>query len=217
MENMDKDMMQAEEKVAEKPTPDMKPKNTGSKTIAALIIILAIIIGAGYYFRGALFAATVNGSSISRLAVMKELEKQGGGETLDILITQKLIEQEGKAKGIEVTNADIEKEIDDLRVQMNEQGANFDEVLAAQGLTIDDVRFQFRIQKLVEGLLGDKIAVSDEDIDNYINLNQITIEAGKEDEVREQAQKQVRQQKLNTEASTQAEITYYGLYLPKTN
>ena len=48
--------------------------------------------------RGLFVVALVNGEPISRIEVIKALEKQGGKATLDSLVTKKLIAQEARSK-----------------------------------------------------------------------------------------------------------------------
>ena len=62
--------------------------STKTAIIIAVIIILAALV---YYYKGLFIAATINGSPITRLAVIKELEKASGKQALDSLITKKLI------------------------------------------------------------------------------------------------------------------------------
>ncbi len=65
-----------------------------------IFILAGVIIAAAllYYFRSAFVAATVNGQPISRLSLVRELEKQGGKQAMDSLITKTLIDQEAKKK-----------------------------------------------------------------------------------------------------------------------
>jgi hypothetical protein len=76
-------------------------------TLAGLIIVMSAV----FFARNYLIAAVVNGQPISRLTVIQDLERQGGKQTLDTLITKSLIKQEAKKKNITVSQADINSEL----------------------------------------------------------------------------------------------------------
>ena len=84
-------------------------RNKKLVALAALIILFIILLL--YFFKGLFIAAIVNGEPITRLSVVKELEKQSGKATLDNLITKKLILQEAKKRNVQVTKADLDSEI----------------------------------------------------------------------------------------------------------
>src|SRR3989344_199431 len=87
----------------------------GSKTvkIKTLIIILGVLAlgGLGYYYKGLIVAATVNGAPISRLSIIRQLEKTSAKQVLDEMINKKLIESEAAKKGITVSNDEIKAEL----------------------------------------------------------------------------------------------------------
>ncbi|MCR4330711.1 MAG: SurA N-terminal domain-containing protein, partial [Patescibacteria group bacterium] len=71
-----------------------------NKKTAILVIVIGLTLALLFYGKGVFVAATVNGSPISRLSVVQQLEKEGGKNTLDSLITERLIESEVKKMGI---------------------------------------------------------------------------------------------------------------------
>ncbi len=62
-----------------------------SKKALILVFVLILTLGLFYFSKKFFAAATVNGKSISRLAVLKKLEKQGGKKILEMMITQVFI------------------------------------------------------------------------------------------------------------------------------
>jgi hypothetical protein len=68
--------------------------------LGVLFLFMVAIFITGYFYRGVFIVATVNGKPITRVMLWKVLEQQGGTQTLDTLITQELITQEGKKKSI---------------------------------------------------------------------------------------------------------------------
>jgi foldase protein PrsA len=92
---------------------------------------------------------------------------------LENLVNQALIEQAAKDKGIKVTDADIQKQIDQLKSGFKDQAA-FDQALKSAGMTVDQLKSQIKnqiiTQKLVETLSANQ-KVSDADIKAYYDKN----------------------------------------------
>lgn len=197
---------------------------TESKTILTTktaIIVTAIIILAAvaYYYKSVFVAAMVDGSPISRLAVIRELEKEGGKKVLDTIITEKLIRDEATKKNISVSRDEIASTIKDIEGQLARQQRQLADVLTAEGMTMTDLEQRLTVQKLAEKLVDDKTQVSDAEIDQFIQQNKITIPQGQEASSREQIKNQITQQKLATESNalvdqlrTQAKIQYWKNY-----
>jgi len=190
-------------------------------SIKAVIIIVAIIVlGAlAYVYKGLFIAATVNGSLISRLTVVHELEKASGKNLLDSLISKKLIQNEADAKGISVSNDEISAKIKIIEDQIVAQGGTLDAALTAQGIGIDDLKEQIAVNIEVEKLIADKINVTDEEVAQYIKDNSVTIPKGQEAVTAAQIKDELRNQKLNTEGNalitalkSQAKIRYFVNY-----
>ncbi len=186
------------------------------KTMVVLIVIF--VIGAVFYFKDYFLAATIDGTPISRLSVIERLEKQGGKSTLDSMITEKLIENEAKQKGLAVTDDEVTAEIKTIEASVAAQGSTLEEALAGQGLTMENFQKSLRLQKALEKLLGDKIQVTEEEIDKSLG-DKSGIPAGKEGEIRKQVTDQLKNQKLNQEAAkyieelrSKAKIKYFVEY-----
>lgn len=173
---------------------NMKPKT--AVIIGCIIVLLALIFAC----RGLFVAATVNGSPISRLSVINELEKNSGKAALESLIVEKLINKEADKKSIEVSDDEINAEISKAEIQIKAQGGTLDEALASQGMTLEILKKQIAIQKKLEALLADKIQVTDAEITQFIADNKIDIPKGEEANYNAQIAQEIKQQKLNTES-----------------
>lgn len=169
------------------------------KTAISIVIIVAIGVLA-YMYKGIFVAATVDGSPIMRLAVIQKLEKTSGKGLLDSLINEKLIQNEARAKNISVGDDEINDQIKAIENQVATQGTTLDEALAAEGMSMNDLKKQIMFQKSVEKLLADKVNVTDEEVTKYIEDNKIPIPQGQEAALAEQIKSELRNQKLNTEA-----------------
>src|SRR3989304_3540866 len=99
--------------------------------------------------------------------LLSELEKQGGADVLDSLVTKSLIFQEAKKKGVEITQAEIDSEVARIEGVVSAQGSTLDEALALQGQNRTDFIEQIKLQKTVEKILADQLAVSDEEAKTY--------------------------------------------------
>jgi len=172
-----------------------------------------------YIYKGLFIAATVNGSPISRLAIIQELEKASGKNLLDSLIIEKLVQNEANAKKITVSNDEINGEIKKIEDRIVAQGSTLDAALAAQGMTMEDLKKQIILQKEVEKMVADKINVTDEEVTQYIKDNAISIPEGQEATTTAQIKDELRNQKLNKEAAalittlkSQAKIRYFVNY-----
>ncbi|MCK9351645.1 MAG: SurA N-terminal domain-containing protein [Candidatus Paceibacterota bacterium] len=170
--------------------------------VAALIILAAL----GFYYRGSFIAATVNGTPISRFAVMQQAEKQDGKAILENLIVKQLIRSEAMKKKVRVTPADISAEITKLEAQLKGQNTTLDQALLAQGMSRATLEEQILLQKQVEKLVSSSsTAVTDAEVTAYIAANKITIPAGQEATTQEQIKKQMEQDKFSRAAQKYVE------------
>ncbi len=208
--------------------PSVEPKSNAirlefkKKHLLALSfgVAIALILGTLFYSKGFFIAATVNGSPISRLAVIGELEKQGGKQALEAIITERLIEAELKKNTIVVSDADIDAEIEKLEEQVASQGGTLEEALAAQGMSMEILRTQIKTQKGLEQLLADKVTVTDEELATATESAKGSAPAGMTDEeLRTAITEQLKQQKFQGEAqkwvaelTTNADIKYFVTY-----
>ena len=167
----------------------------------SILAIVLVVAGGLFYFRGIFVAALVNGQPISRLSVIRELEKQSGKQALDSLITKKLVEDEAGKKGITVSPNEVQDEIKKIEDQVSKQGTTLQAVLTQQGMTKDRLMEQIGLQKKIEKLLADKLAVSDAEADKYIQDNKITpTKDQKPEDLKNQVREQLKQQKFSQEA-----------------
>jgi len=168
--------------------------------IATIVAVVMIVGVSGYFYRGLFVAATVNGSPISRFAVISKLEKTSGKQALDALITQKLIVAEMDKNNINASDDDVAADIKKIEDQVTAQGGTLSQALIAQGMTITDLRDQLAINNRLEKYLADKIQISADEISQYIKDNNIVVPKGQEVQFNEQIVSQLRLNKLNQAA-----------------
>lgn len=164
-----------------------------------ILLVLFILLGFGlYYGKSLFFAAIVNGRPIPRLKIIKELEKQGGRQALDAIITKELIFQEAQKQSIDVSGEEVQAEIQKISQQIEAQGSTLDAALTLQGQTRESLEENIRIQKTVEKLLKNDIQVSEEDMKKYFDENKSLYgKDAKYEDLKDEIKQQLDQQKLS--------------------
>ena len=210
-----KAIIKEEPRKAQPPTLTLEINKQKASIIAGVIILLAL----GFYFKGVFIAATVNGSPISRLSIIRELEKQAGKQVLDSLITKKLVEGEISKKTIVVSDDEINQEIKKVEDQVIQKGGTLEVALAQEGMTAQEFKGQTMIQIKLKKFLADKTIVSEEEVAMYVKSNKIVLPKGKEVETENQVREQLKQQKFNqvtqewiANLKAAAKIKYYVNY-----
>jgi foldase protein PrsA len=173
-------------------------KNPKKKRTLIFGLIAIIILVLLYANIGLLLAAMVNGQPVTRLQLVKELEKQGGKQVLESIITEKLIYQEAKKNNIIITQQDLDSELASIDEQLKLQGTDLDTALAFQGQTRDDLTKDLKIKLTVEKLISDKINITDAEINSYFETNKNTFEEKATlESVKDQIINALEQQKLS--------------------
>lgn len=186
-----------------------------SKRLLIVVFVLIFILGLVYFSRRFLIAVTVNGKSISRLAVLQKLEKQGGKKTLETMITESLIRQEAEKRKIAVSQKDIDAEMKKIEANVSSQGSTLDQALQNQGMTKNDLTEEIKTQLMLQKMAGNNIKISDKEIDDFINISKN--QQGFDQKIpREQASAQLKQQKLQqkiqgflSDLKAKAKIIYF--------
>jgi len=188
------------------------------KIIIVAVVIIALVVLA-YIYKGLLIAATVDGSPISRLAIIQRLERDSGKDLLDSLINEKLVQHEAVAKKIVISNDQVSEEIKKIEAQITAQGGTLEAALASQNMTLNDLKKRILFQKEMEVMLAEKVNVTDEEVAQYIIDNKISVPEGQETVANSQIKTELRNQKLNKEApglitalKAKAKIQYFVNY-----
>jgi len=168
-----------------------------------IITGVVIVLGLLYLFKGLFVVAIVGGSPITRLELVRELEKQGGSQVLDSLVTQKIIYLEASKKKVSVSEAEIDNDIAAIEEQLKAQGTDINTALSMQGQTMSDLKKSIKLKLVIEKILADKLSITDAEITEYFNTNKATLyKENKLEEVKEDIRSALMQQKLGTEYQT---------------
>lgn len=168
------------------------------KNLVIFLLTIGLTSGVLYRFKDQFIVAMVNGRPISRLALIKELEKQYGKETLDVLITQNLIWQEAEKQGVTVSSEELDQEIKKIEEEVAAQGQDLSQLLSAQGMTPDELKEQIKLQKTAEKIVGKDIEVTDEEVETYFAENEASPSGDTmTEEIKQNIRQQLEQQKLS--------------------
>ena len=200
------------------------PFKLTEQTKKYLIIVLAIIclVLFLYSYKHLFIVATVNNRPITRLALVRELEKQSGQQVLDTLITKSLILQEADKQNIRIGPERIEEKMKEIEEQVKSQGADLDTLLQEQGQTRKGIEEEIKIQLIVEEILGKDIEVTEAELQNYFEENKEFLgEDASFEEMEEALKEQLRQEKTNEkitswleELKQNARINYFLKFNP---
>ena len=196
-----------------------RSKKFSKKQVIVFAIVL-VVLASLYFFRGLYISAMVNNQPISRLEVIRMLEERQGQQALDNLITETLVMQEARKSGITVGQEDVDQQISEIEQNLTSQGQTLESALAFQGMTREDLSRQVELQLLIEKLLSDNVEVSEEEVNTYIEENEsLFSEDMSEEEIKNQAREQLKQQKVGqefqtwiTELKNNANIKYFVDY-----
>ncbi|HEY8313738.1 MAG TPA: peptidylprolyl isomerase [Candidatus Baltobacteraceae bacterium] len=113
---------------------------------------------------------TVNGDGISHSAFDKQLENSPTArQVLQTMVTNELLDQYAKQNNITVTDADIDKIVNQYKSQY--PNGEFDQLLKARGMTEQDLRNLVRPQIIVDKAVGGNIKISDSEVQAYFKKN----------------------------------------------
>ena len=133
--------------------------------------------------------ARVNGEAIERWEfdnALKRIEARAGGpvpaekrdevlrSVLDQLVAYHLLAQESRARKLAIGDQDVEARLGEIRRRLPNEDA-FKQGIAAQGLTVDQLRVQTRtsleVSKVIDDEVTSKVAVADADVTTFYQQN----------------------------------------------
>ncbi|MFH2028096.1 MAG: SurA N-terminal domain-containing protein [Nanoarchaeota archaeon] len=208
--------------MAKKNTPkNSKKKNSSTVAIIIAAIVIIVILYVVIKNTGLIsmfgVAAVVNGESITvneldqkyenlpeqyKVIITKDI-------LLDQLINSKLLIQESKKQGFEVTEEEIQDEIDSIKDESFESDEEFQQFLNENKISIEYLNKQtydqILINKLLEKEIISKIEVSESKIKSFYGANKELLGNVSYDEVKEQIRESILE-----DLSTGAIETYVG-------
>lgn len=114
--------------------------------------------------------AAVNGQNISKEELYQAMEKQVGKQSLDNLITAKLIEQQAIKANVTVSDKDISDEVEKILKSFPSE-EQFNSMLAQYNMTLVDLKDQLKTQLQIKKIFDPKIKITDEEMKKYFTDN----------------------------------------------
>ena len=119
--------------------------------------------------------AKVGDMTITKSEFYEELVRQNGSQVLDNLIADKIMQAEVKELNIEITEEEIEEDLDELREFYGSDEA-LNQELANYGLTLDDVKNNIKTNLQIERLLDSYVEITEEEMKEYFEENKSTFD-----------------------------------------
>ncbi|MER1987550.1 MAG: hypothetical protein ABS948_16855 [Solibacillus sp.] len=121
--------------------------------------------------------ATINGESITEHELHEKLVQQYGVETLDQLVSNKVIELEAEKQGVTASKEAIDAEYE-AYIDMYGSEEELAEYLATYKMTPEDVRYDIEIYLLTTALMEKYVEITEADVEQYFEDNKANFKEG---------------------------------------
>ncbi len=141
------------------------------KTIGLTLIILGSFIGIDFlvqYLNNDYSVAVVNGERISKSEYYKLLDSSYGESIVNTLIDNALIYQEAEKEGIELTDEEIDNELQ-ATIEYVGGEETYESLLKANNITNDDVIKQIELSLLTTKLMTPTLEYTDDDVKKFFD------------------------------------------------
>lgn len=209
--------------MAKKKTPKHSKKKKYQGTIISVLVVI-IVIAVLYFVVSRVgippyeeVVATVNGEKITMQELAQKYESLPEQYKLvitkDLLLEQmintKLLVQEAQTRGIEVSDEEIDAEIDRIKMQSFNSDYEFQQFLKENNIKLEGLKNQAHEQLMINRLLEleilSKIDVSESRVRSFYNKNKELLGNASYDSVKEQVK-----QSIIEDMSASAVETYIG-------
>ena len=144
-----------------------------SQKIKLLLVIMVLIISITGCVKEEI-VAKVDNKEITKTELYDQLVAQGGKEALDALISEKIMELEVEKNKIEVSEEEIEKELNEMREYYGGE-EELDKAIEQFGYTMDDIKNNITMNLQIEKLLEPYITITDEEMQAYFEENKASL------------------------------------------
>ena len=146
----------------------------------AVVLLPALIVAVARAEIANRIVATIDGEPITAHEVRQYGKEHGAGsspeeQVLEALITEKLLEKEIKAQGINARDDEIERYVEEIRARNGMDPERFEKALATQGMTVEKYRAKVRAEiekaQLVNREIRQRVNISPEEIQRYYDAH----------------------------------------------
>jgi len=110
--------------------------------------------------------AVVNGVTITEKQLWWAMEQGWGGQILDEMITDLLLQQAGREAGIKVTDSEVDAALARVRSEYPGKAA-FEDMLRHSGMTVKGLRLQLQRDLLIDKLLTKRAGIDEQSLRSY--------------------------------------------------
>ncbi|MBB3114141.1 foldase protein PrsA [Paenibacillus phyllosphaerae] len=121
-------------------------------------------------------AATIGGESITTKELMEQLREQYGDTVLQALLSSAAVRMEAEALGLQVTPEELDHELQSMMAGYEDEEHYYAQMKEALGLSPEAIRRDTEHKLLLEKITIHDVQVSDEEINAYIEANQVLFE-----------------------------------------
>lgn len=182
------------EKIETNQSPVVSPRPSRKKLF--LVIVAALLAYLVWKNKSLFVVATINNMPISRIELDQIMVDQYGQQTLDNLITKKLVENEISKQNITVSDSEVDSKVKEVETTLP-QGMSLEQALQMQGLSLTEFKNQLKLQIAVNKHFDSQVQISDQDIDNYIKENEALLTASDSASQREEARNSIKNSKIS--------------------
>ncbi|WP_342603776.1 peptidylprolyl isomerase [Peribacillus sp. FSL E2-0159] len=148
-------------------------RSTKAYIWAGSILIIAGIMAFAMISSTDKTMASIDGEKINKDELYDALIAGYGADTLDLLITNKLVELEAEKAGIKIKDEEIQKEIDTM-VESYGDEKSLKEQLEASGSSMEALKKDIVVYLQTKKLVEPRITVTDDEISTYFEDNKDT-------------------------------------------
>lgn len=173
-------------------TPALTPAparkiNTKILYLIVLLLALSALLLAN---KSLLLSAVVDGRPVFSWELNRVLVDRYGKQTLEGIISEKLIATEAQKNGVVLSTAEVASREEEI-VKSLGNGMSLEEILKIQGLSKGEFDKQITLQLTVQKILGKDLTITETDVDNYIASNRAQLVATEEATLRTEARQAI--------------------------
>jgi len=141
--------------------------------ITGAVVVIALVIALAVFFKkdqDSTYVATIGKEKITLNELHEELVDQYGDKVLETLILKKIVQLEAKDQGIEVTQEEIDEEMQYFYDQYGGE-ENFLSLLQMSGMTKEDYEKDVKEYLTMNKIMEKRIPISEDEMKKYFEEN----------------------------------------------
>jgi foldase protein PrsA len=180
---------------------NIPPRRFPPVTTLIIFTLIGILIGILFAYGGTPVVSMVNGQPVFRWELANVLIQRYGRQTLQGMVTERLIAEEAKKSGVQITQADIDAKAKQILSNFG-SAITVEDFLKFQGMEREDFDHQIKLQLTVEKLLSKDLHITEADVTNFIATNQAKLVATDPAALREEARNAIVEEKVSEQVQS---------------